>query len=136
MTDTRGTGESAEPADPSTYRCDRLAHDVEALRTALGLESIDLLGHSAGGNVALQYAAAYPDRIEHLVLLSPGSQPLGVDFTEAQQQAAMERRSAEPWYDEAQAAILAAENGDTSAENRLRYMPPTDDGTTPRGKML
>jgi hypothetical protein len=70
------------------------------------------------------------------VLLSPGSQPLGVDFTEAQQQAAMERRSAEPWYDEAQAAILAAENGDTSAENRLRYMPPTDDGTTPRGKML
>jgi len=124
LPDTRGTGESAVPADPATtYRCDRLARDVEALRAELGLERIDLLGHSAGGSVALRYAAAYPERIDHLVLLSPGLQPLGLDFTDAQQQAAMRRRSAEPWYREAQAAIRAAEAGDDSAETRLRYMP-------------
>jgi pimeloyl-ACP methyl ester carboxylesterase len=124
LPDTRGTGESAVPADPATtYRCDRLARDVEALRAELGLERIDLLGHSAGGSVALRYAAAYPERIDHLVLLSPGPQPLGLDFTDAQQQAAMRRRSAEPWYREAQAAIQAAEAGDDSAETRLRYMP-------------
>ena len=35
----------------------------------------------------------------------------------------MRRRSAEPWYQEAQAAIQAAEAGDDSAETRLRYMP-------------
>ena len=123
LPDTRGTGESAVPADPATYRCDRLARDVEALRAELGLERIDLLGHSAGGNVALRYAAAYPERIGHLVLLSPGPQSLGLDFTEAQQQAAMRRRSAEPWYQEAQAAIQAAEAGDDSAETRLGYLP-------------
>jgi pimeloyl-ACP methyl ester carboxylesterase len=124
LPDTRGTGESAVPADPATtYRCDRLARDVEALRAELGLERIDLLGHSAGGSVALRYAAAYPERIDHLVLLSPGPQPLGLDFTDAQQQAAMRRRSAEPWYREAQAAIQAAGAGDDSAETRLRYMP-------------
>lgn len=123
LPDTRGTGESAVPADPATYRYDRLARDVEALRAELGLERIDLLGHSAGGNVALNYAAAYPERIGHLVLLSPGPQPLGLAFTEAQQQAAMRRRSAEPWYQEAQAAIQAAEAGDDSAETRVRYMP-------------
>lgn len=123
LPDTRGTGESAVPADPATYRCDRLARDVEALRAELGLERIDLLGHSAGGNVALRYAAAYPERIDHLVLLSPGPQPLGLDFTDAQQQAAMRRRSAEPWYQEAQAAIRAAGAGDDSAQTRLRYMP-------------
>ena len=61
LPDTRGTGESAVPADPAaTYRCDQLARDVEALRAELGLERIDLLGHSAGGSVALRYAAAYP----------------------------------------------------------------------------
>jgi pimeloyl-ACP methyl ester carboxylesterase len=98
LPDTRGTGESAVPADPATYRCDRLARDVEALRAELGLERIDLLGHSAGGSVALRYAAAYPERIDHLVLLSPGPQPLGLHFTDAQQQAAMRRRSAAPWY--------------------------------------
>jgi pimeloyl-ACP methyl ester carboxylesterase len=80
LPDTRGTGESAVPADPATYRCDRLARDVEALRAELGLERIDLLGHSAGGSVALRYAAARPERIGHLVLLSPGPQSLGLDL--------------------------------------------------------
>jgi pimeloyl-ACP methyl ester carboxylesterase len=123
LPDTRGTGESAVPADPATYRGDRLARDVEALRAELGLEQFDLLGHSAGGSVALLYAGAYPERIGHLVLLSPGMGPLGLDVTDAQQQAAMRRRSGEPWYQEAQAAVQAAEAGDDSAENRLRYMP-------------
>ena len=73
--------------------------------------------------MALLYAAAHPERIGHLVLLSPGMGPLGLEVTEAQQQAAMARRSGEPWYQEARAAVQAAEAGDDSAENRLRYMP-------------
>jgi pimeloyl-ACP methyl ester carboxylesterase len=123
LPDTRGTGESAVPADPVTYRCDLLARDVEALRAELGLERFDLLGHSAGGSVALRYAGAYPERIGHLVLLSPGMGPLGLEVTDAQQQAAMRRRSGEPWYQEARAAAQAADAGDGSAETRLRYMP-------------
>ncbi len=123
LPDTRGTGQSAVPADPATYRSDRLAQDIEALRVELGLERIDLLGHSAGGSVALHYAAAYPGRISHLILLSPGMQPLGLEVTEEQQQEAVRRRSVEPWYQEALAAVQAAEGGDDSTENRLRYMP-------------
>jgi pimeloyl-ACP methyl ester carboxylesterase len=123
LPDTRGTGESAVPTDPASYRCDLLARDVESLRAELRAERIDLVGHSAGGNVALRYAAAYPERIDHLVLLSPGHQALGLDFSDAQQEAAMLHRSTEPWYAEARAAIQAAEAGDSSAENRLRYMP-------------
>jgi proline iminopeptidase len=123
LPDTRGTGRSAVPADPESYRCDRLARDVEALRAALGLERIDLLGHSAGGSVALLYAAAHPERIDHLVLLSPGLRPLGLELTDAQQQEAMRRRSAEPWYPDAWAAAQAADSGDDSAQTRHRYMP-------------
>ncbi len=123
LPDTRGTGESAAPRDPATYRCDRLARDVEALRTELGLERIDLLGHSAGGSVALQYAAAHPQRIGHLVLLSPGLGPLGLNLTDARQHEAMRRRSVEPWYQQACAAIQAAAGGDDSAQTRLGYMP-------------
>jgi pimeloyl-ACP methyl ester carboxylesterase len=73
--------------------------------------------------VALLYAGAYPERIGHLVLLSPGMGPLGLDISDAQQEAAMRRRSGEPWYQEARAAVQAAEAGDDSAETRLRYMP-------------
>jgi len=57
LLDLRGTGESAVPADPASYRCDRLVDDVEALRAHLGMEQIDLLGHSAGGALAVLYAA-------------------------------------------------------------------------------
>src|SRR5262249_55739863 len=52
LLDLRGTGDSAVPADHASYRCDRLIGDVDALRAHLGLEAIDLLGHSAGANIA------------------------------------------------------------------------------------
>ncbi|MEV0431528.1 alpha/beta fold hydrolase [Micromonospora sp. NPDC050495] len=51
MLDNRGTGCSAESQDPSSYRCERLVEDVETLRVHLGLERLDLLAHSSGGNI-------------------------------------------------------------------------------------
>lgn len=44
--DLRGTGGSAVPEDTSSYRCDRLVEDIEALRGHLGAARIDLLAHS------------------------------------------------------------------------------------------
>lgn len=44
------------------------AKDIENLRKALGVDYIDLLGHSYGGHVALLYALNYPDNVGNLVL--------------------------------------------------------------------
>ena len=123
LPDIRGTGDSEVPADPAAYRCDRIARDVEALRAGLGLERMDLLAHSAGGNVALLYAAAHPERIRHLILLAPGVRALGLTFTDQEQQAAMRRRAAEPWFETAWAAAQAADGGDESLEATLGYQP-------------
>ena len=60
MLEHRGTGESAVPQDPETYRIDRMVADVEALRVHLGLEQLDILAHSAGANLAMLYAIAHP----------------------------------------------------------------------------
>lgn len=38
LLDLRGTGDSAVPMDPTTYRCDQLVDDMEALRACLGVE--------------------------------------------------------------------------------------------------
>lgn len=76
--DGRGTGDSGVPADPATYRVDRLAADVEALRVHLGLGRTDLFGHSAGAGVALLYADAHPDRVDRLVLAAPSPRALGL----------------------------------------------------------
>ncbi len=123
MPDTRGTGESADASDPLSYRCDRLVGDVEALRAHLSPDRMDLLGHSAAGNLATLYAAAYPQRMAHLILLTPGLEAVGAGETEEQWRAALARRSAELWYPAALAAVEKAEAGDESMENRRAYMP-------------
>jgi proline iminopeptidase len=58
LLDPRGVGLSADPADPATFRVDRLVNDVESLRVHLGLDRMDLLAHSAGAVLATLYAAA------------------------------------------------------------------------------
>ncbi|MGW2816391.1 alpha/beta fold hydrolase [Streptomyces sp. NPDC001415] len=105
LLDPRGTGDSAIPEDPASYRCDRQVADVEALRVHLGLDRIDLLGHSASGNLALLYAARHPDRVGSLTLVAPGIRAVGIDVTEDDWRAAVALRTGEPWYAEGCAAF-------------------------------
>ncbi|MEV7713208.1 alpha/beta hydrolase, partial [Streptomyces sp. NPDC088270] len=113
--DLRGTGDSAVPDDPSTYRCDRLVDDVEALREHLGEERVDLLAHSASANLAALYAARYPERLRTLTLVTPGTRAVGIDVTDQDWREASELRRDEPWYARARAALdgfLAGRAGD------------------------
>jgi pimeloyl-ACP methyl ester carboxylesterase len=103
--DPRGTGASGHPADPSTYRVDRQVADVEALRRHLGLDRIDLLGHSAGGSLAVLYAAAHPDRLRRLLLITPSVAVSGVPITDADRRELAELRRDEPWFPDAWAAF-------------------------------
>jgi proline iminopeptidase len=117
LLDPRGVGQSADPTDPASLRVDRLVHDVEALRVHLGLERMDLLAHSAGANLALLYAAAFPERLSRLILVTPGLGALGVYPAEEQFDAAAQRLAAEPWYSEARAALEKILTGDLSPES-------------------
>jgi proline iminopeptidase len=67
--DQRGTGKSTRPGDPALFRFEDYVADVEAIRMALGVESMHLLGHSWGGGVALAYAASHPSRVSSLTLI-------------------------------------------------------------------
>lgn len=109
--DLRGTGSSAPPEDPSSYRCDRLTDDVEALRAHLGLPRINLLGHSAGANIATQYAARHPERVSSLALIAPGMRAVGIDVTGDMRREVARRRRNEPWFPTAFAALEAITEG-------------------------
>lgn len=116
LVDHRGVGTSADPADPATFRVDRLIDDVEALRVHLGLDQMDLLAHSAGAVLATLYAASYPERLSRLALITPGLTAIDVDGSEEETRAALARRSAEPWYADALAALEEIFSGSRSME--------------------
>jgi proline iminopeptidase len=68
--DERGSGKSEKLADPAGYTVEAMVEDVEAVRVALNLGKIDLLGHSYGGVLAQAYALKYQANLSHLVLAS------------------------------------------------------------------
>ncbi|MFF3314952.1 alpha/beta fold hydrolase [Streptomyces sp. NPDC003035] len=111
LPDSRGTGRSAIPADTSSYRCDRLVDDVEALREHLGLPRMDLLGHSGGANLAVRYVARYPERVGRLALITPGTAAVGVTITGEMRRESARLRGDEPWFPAAFAALEAITGG-------------------------
>lgn len=121
--DTRGTGDSAVPADPETYRCDRLVDDVEALRAHLGLDTMDLLGHSAATGVAMLYATRYPHRLRRMILVTPSCRAAGLNLSDEERYAAIERRAGEPWYAEAYAATVRLDKGEPDPADELAAVP-------------
>ena len=115
MLNPRGTGGSDRPADSGAYQIDDYVADLEELRVHLGQDRLLLLGHSHGGVVAQAYAAAYPDRVERLVLASSLAR-FGPE-QEAAMRAGMDKRSGQPWYRDA-AAALEEEQEVTFADDR------------------
>ncbi|MGZ4281729.1 MAG: alpha/beta fold hydrolase, partial [Gaiellaceae bacterium] len=117
LLDPRGTGGSDRPADPRAYAIDDYADDVEELREHLGLERIDVLGHSHGGVVAMAYAAKHPERVGRLILASTLAR--FAPEQEAAMREAMAKHTDEPWYEDATEALEAEHAGEFSSDEEL-----------------
>ena len=66
--DERGSGKSSKIEDPTQYTIANMVEDIEAVRLALGLGKISLLGHSFGGVLVQAYAFKYQKNLSHLIL--------------------------------------------------------------------
>ncbi|HXW66745.1 MAG TPA: alpha/beta hydrolase [Thermoplasmata archaeon] len=64
----RGVGHSWRPGSRREYTLAAMAEDVEAIRKALRITELHLLGYSAGGFVALEYAHRYERHLTSLLL--------------------------------------------------------------------
>lgn len=125
LLDHRGTGDSATPDDTGSYRCDRLVADVEALRGHLGLDTMNVLAHSAGANVAALYAARYPERVRRLVLVTPSVFAVGIPVPTDVRRELLPPRQGEPWYPAAAAAFEAIMAGEGTDEDWAAMAPLT-----------
>lgn len=66
--DQLGTGASDRPDDPALWDITRYVAETETVRTALGLGKVNLLGHSWGGWLAIEYALTHPGALRTLIL--------------------------------------------------------------------
>jgi proline-specific peptidase len=73
LIDERGSGLSQRLDDPGGYNLEAMADDVDAVRIALGLGRVDLLGHSFGGILAQAVAIRHPAAVRKLIVASSGS---------------------------------------------------------------
>lgn len=123
MLDLRGTGESAIPTDTTSYRCDEQVDDVEALRMHLGLDQVDLLGHSAGANLAALYVGRYPERVRKLLLITPSVFAVGLQITGDDRLEVTRLRQDEPWFGPAFEALQQIVAGNATGESWAAIAP-------------
>jgi proline iminopeptidase len=66
--------------------------DLDGLRVALGIDRVNLVGHSAGAILAAMYAGTRPESTSSVVLLNPGP-PLNPELFQAFQREMASRRT-------------------------------------------
>ena len=64
--DTRGHGKTPRGEKPFTIR--QFADDLLVFMNNHGIEKATLMGFSDGGNIAMRFAIAYPERVDRLIL--------------------------------------------------------------------
>jgi len=87
--DERGSGRSQRLQDTSLYTVEGDVEDLEAVRVALHLGKISLLGHSCGGVLAQAYALKYQQNLSHLILNSTFASTREMNAVLAREKAAM-----------------------------------------------
>jgi len=82
LVDLRMHGRSLHLAPPHTVSA--CAEDLAQLQSARARRVHAVLGHSFGGKVALAYAAAHPEGLEHVIVVdsNPGPSAAGSETTE------------------------------------------------------
>jgi 3-oxoadipate enol-lactonase len=68
--DLRGTGQSADPGPDVSFTLDGVISDFVGLLDALKIEKVHFVGESLGSMLGIALAAAHPDRVKSLTLVS------------------------------------------------------------------
>jgi proline iminopeptidase len=69
--DQFGGGHSVGVVDTTAFTIAASVAELDSLRTALGFDTVHLLGHGTGAAIALEYARAHPEHVASLTLASP-----------------------------------------------------------------
>jgi proline iminopeptidase len=97
-----GVSQPTPPLPAAQYTLARYAKLLDGVRDQFGLSRVCVLGHSHGGMVAVNWAAANPDRVAGLILYATAAR--ADPETRKDQETAIAAYAKEPWFP----AVLAA----------------------------
>ncbi len=118
--DKRGTGMSDRVAPDQLPGLEVRMADLAAVMEAAGSNRATLMGHSEGGNLAILYAATYPDRVDKLILIGSYARRIwSEDYPWA------------PTREERQAEVRAAAQGWGEPEDYVGWIAPSRAGDLP-----
>jgi len=125
--DARGHGESGKPSDG--YAPQDFVADALAVLDALTIERAVIVGHSMGGTHAIRLAAAHPDRVERLVVVDAGPEPMR-EGSERARRLSLDRPERFEYADEALAYLRRTSPGysEDVYANRMRWLFREDAG--------
>lgn len=66
--DQRASGRSSVEIDSATMNLTGFVEDIEQIRQKLGYDRLNIFGHSWGGLIAMKYAIAHDEKVDHLIL--------------------------------------------------------------------
>jgi proline iminopeptidase len=69
--DQLGGGKSTSVSDTTMFTIAHFVAELDSLRASLGFDRVDLVGHSWGTILAVEYYRAHPERVVSMVLASP-----------------------------------------------------------------
>nr|BFD67551.1 alpha/beta hydrolase [Bdellovibrio sp. HAGR004] len=111
--DYRGFAATAKPFNRTDYELGKICQDTEDLRQACGFTQSVVVGHSAHGYLALEYARRYPKSVSQVVMICTGPShgaPMNEAFRRWEETIAPERK-AQFALDQTQYSLSGAESG-------------------------
>jgi len=76
--DQRGCGKTEFPQDTMSIKLENYIEDLEGIRNHLKIDKLNLVGHSWGALLAMNYGKKYTENLKRLILISPA--PANSDY--------------------------------------------------------
>jgi proline iminopeptidase len=114
--DQRGTGLSDYEPGPDGYSVEQAVEDLEALRKALAIDKLVLVGTSYGGFLAQFYTTTYPENVAGLVLVGASANVRASTGRSRQQEFISDQERAKMRESSRELRALIPEKGWTPAE--------------------
>ena len=120
--DTRMSGQSTGPEDPTQYTSQDFMNDMDSLRAYLEQPKIWIMGHSSGGFQVLNYGIHHSDRLNGIIALSAIA---GHDSLRAAEfKKLVLKRKGQPYFEKGSKLIFHEDTTPYSRDERLQLTTP------------